>query len=314
LIVNPRSFIASRGRLAAQAAELALRYDAEVIEARAPAQLTGELDRLRARGQRMIFVLAGDGTVQGIVQYLALLPPGQWSPALLILGGGRSNVIANDIGRPGTLRHLERALRQTRAGNPIPIREQPLLRVEQSGTGPHHGFFLAGSQIDYGIRLCHQHRSSGNGWLQRGKLSSQYCLAKLAVRVMLGQQRLPPDPMLQIVTDAGEGMAGPNRVLIVTTLEHRGQLYNPYAPRGTGAVRITAINATAARFWRRLPGILLGRFSPDMNSQSGYLSGRYERVEVLGLGSYCLDGEVYDPDPAQPVVFSSGPSLRFLQP
>lgn len=314
LILNPRSFLASRGRLAARVIALAARCGTEVIEASSPAQLNADLDTLRARGQARIFILAGDGTIQGLVQYLALLPEGAWSPELLLLGGGRSNLVANDLGGPGTLQRLERALRRDRDGSAFTVREQQLLRVEHEDSVPHHGFFLAGSSIDSGIRLCHHHRLSGTSRLHKGRLSSPYCLLKLALQVMVGRSPLPPYPDLQIRTDTGESLTGPSRIFIVTTLHHRDSLYNPYAARGTGAVRVTAISATADRFWRRLPALLVGRFDLQMNSHNGYLSGRFERLEVLGLSRYALDGEMFDVDPTKPVIFRGGQTIRFLQP
>ncbi|MET0987150.1 MAG: diacylglycerol kinase family protein [Steroidobacteraceae bacterium] len=314
LILNPRSFLASRGRLASRVIALAARYGTEVIEASSPAQLNRDLDALRARKQSRIFILAGDGTIQGLVQYLALLPTGTWSPELLLLGGGRSNLVANDLGGAGTLPRLERALRRGRDGASFTVREQQLLRVEHEGSVPHHGFFLAGSRIDSGIRLCHQHRLSGTSRLHKGRLSSPYCLLKLAVKVMIGRSPLPPYPDLQIRTDTSETLRAPSRVFIVTTLHHRESLYNPYAARGTGAVRVTAISATAPRFWRRLPTLLAGRFDSQMNSHNGYLSGRFDRLEVLGLASYALDGEMFDVDPTKPVIFRGGQTIRCLQP
>lgn len=134
------------------------------------------------------------------------------------------------------------------------------------------------------------------------------------MKVLVGRSPLPPYPQLTVETDTKEVLHGPNRELIVTTLQHGGPLYNPYAARGRGPVRITAINASATRFWRRLPGLLMGRFKADMNLQTGNLSGRYDRVALRGLESYALDGEMYDTDSTQPVVFSGALSLRFLQP
>ena len=302
------------GGLAARAVALAARYDADVIEASEPAQLDAALEGLRARHQQRIFVLAGDGTVQAIVQHLASLPAGSWMPELLLLGGGRSNAIARDFGGIPASEKLEAALRRCRDGQPFAIQERPLLRIEQQGALPQHGFLFVAAMIDCGVRLCRRHRSSGNGWLHKGPLSDAYCLTRLGMQVLLGRSPLPPYPQLQIDTDTGESLRGPSRVLIGTTLLHREGLYNPHAARGTGPVRITAVTAAASRFWGRLPRLLTGRFSKDMNLQHGYLSGSYERVEVGGLSGYSLDGEAFDTDPSRPVVLRGGMRLRVLQP
>lgn len=261
-----------------------------------------------------MFVLSGDGTVQAIVQYLASQPNDAWMPDLLVLGGGRSNVTARDFGGHPALAKLEAALRAAREGSPLAIEPRPLLRVEQAGSTEQHGFLLAAASIDHGIRLCRQYRQSGSGWAHKGPLADAFCLARLAVQVMVGRSPLPPYPNLQIDTGTGEVLRGSVRVLLATTLLHREGLYNPYAERGAGDVRLTAITATASRFWRRLPRVLTGRFSRDMNLQQGYLSGRCSRIEITGLGGYSLDGERFDTDPARPVQISRGRELRILRP
>ncbi|MET0984304.1 MAG: hypothetical protein ABW034_02745, partial [Steroidobacteraceae bacterium] len=63
-----------------------------------------------------------------------------------------------------------------------------------------------------------------------------------------------------------------------------------------------------------LPRVLLGRFTSRMNPEHGYLSGRCERLEVLGLERYTLDGEKFETDPTRPVVIRRGPTLRFIVP
>jgi hypothetical protein len=149
--------------------------------------------------------------------------------------------------------------------------------------------------------------------LHKGRLSSPYCLAKVAVQSVFGRSPLPPYPQLRIETGAGDAFSGPHRVLIASTLMHRDSLFNPYAERGAGLVRMTAITADAPAFWRHLPRVLTGHFTADMSPQHGYLSGRFERVTITGLRSCCLDGEMFDTNPAQPVLLAAGPPVRMLQ-
>jgi hypothetical protein len=49
-----------------------------------------------------------------------------------------------------------------------------------------------------------------------------------------------------------------------------------------------------------------------MIADNGYLSGNCERVQIVGLSGYVLDGERFDTDPARPVVITPGPRLRFF--
>lgn len=314
LIVNPKSFRTSNGGLASRALALGAAYGAELIEASHPDELRAGLDRVLARGVRRVIVLSGDGTVQAIVDHLAGLVSGLPVPELMILGGGRTNLTAADLRGSGGLMHkLESALVRCRDGQAFEIQERPTLTVQQHPSAPRHGFFVAGGFVDDVIRDCHRHRDSGRGSLRQGHFSTPWYLLKLALLSLLGRCPIPY-PQMQIRASSGETLCGLNRVLIASTLLHRERRFDPYADRGTGPLRVTSITASAPGFWWSLPQILMGRFSTRLNPARGYLSGRCDQVEVLGMTGYSLDGEDFDTDPSRPVVISTGPRLRFLMP
>lgn len=314
LIVNPKSFRTSNGGLAARAMALGAAYGAEVIEAHLREQLEAGLDRVLAQGVRRVIVLAGDGTVQAIVDHLARKPSGFALPQLMVLGGGRTNMTAADLGGSGGLmRKLEATLMRCRDGQPFRSEQRRTLSIEQSPAPPRRGFFVAGGFVDDVIRDCHRHRHSERGAMRKGHLSTHWYLFKFALLSLIGRCPIAY-PEMDIAASNGEHLSGPNRVLIATTLLHREGLFNPYADRGTGALRVTSITASAPRFWLSLPRILLGRFSRKLNAQRGYLSGRCDQIEVLGMNGYSLDGEDFDTDPARPVLIGTGPQFNFLIP
>lgn len=313
LIVNPRSFSAARG-LAAQATALALAEGAEVVTIDSPASLRSAVEAILARRQRQVMVLGGDGTVCAIVDQLSNLPPGAWVPDLLVLPGGRTNLTAADL-LPGgcALAVLKRALRLSRgAGWEQSVEERCALRIEQAPARPRHGFFVAGALIDGVIRQCHQHRADRQ---TAGKPSAPtpLYLLWLGLRTWFGHPG-PSCPSLRIDAGACGMQQGACRLLLVTTLMHRAGLFDPYAPRGRGDVRVTAVSREAPRFWRSLPRLLTGRYSAAMSPAAGYLSGRCERLEIGGLAGYMLDGEPVETDPSRPVLITAGPRLRFLKP
>lgn len=314
LIVNPKSFRMSRGGLASRALALGAAYGAELVEASHPDELRAALDRVLSIGIRRVIVLSGDGTVQAIVDHLASRTWGSALPELMILGGGRTNLTAADLRGSGDLmRKLESALARCRDGQAFEIQERPTLTVEQHPAPPRHGFFVAGGFVDDVIRDCHHHRDSGSGALRKGHFSTAWYLLKLALLSLLGRCPIPY-PDMQIRASTGETLCGPNRVLIASTLLHRERWFDPYADRGSGALRLTSITAAATGFWWSLPRILLGRFSAGLNPAHGYLSGRCDHIEVLGMSGYSLDGEDFNTDPARPVVISTGPRLQLLMP
>lgn len=314
LLINPRSFRASRWGLAGRAARCARRAGIEVIEAGDPGQFRAAFDRLHERRQDEIWLLSGDGTIHWLAEYLDGLGDG-WSPALLLLGGGRANVVPRECGGYPPMRALRKALKAHVAGRTLARRALCTLKLTQPGMTDRQGFLLAGGMVHEGVRVCSEHRARGTGWLHRGLVADFHALLKLLLQVWLGRSPLPPYVRMGVrMQDGRELPPAPIRALLATTLGMRDALYNPFAATGEGPVRITAIAATAPHFWRHLPGILRGRFAAQLTSQTGVLSGRCARCEVTGLADFSLDGEHFRSDPARPVAIGPGFELTVLQP
>jgi diacylglycerol kinase family enzyme len=315
LILNPRSLRASLGNLADDIRALARKHDVELIEASEPSALTAAIDRAVAAGGATLAVVAGDGTVQAIADYLARAVEADRRPALLVLGGGRTNLIAADLGGTGSvLAKLSAHLSRLASGAHIVTEERHTFVVEQHPAPARHGFFLAGAHVDSIIRAVHTHRLSGSTALHIGHLSTPSFLLKLAIARLRGRSPLAATPDLSVDAGALGALSGPTRLFAASALSHTGALVNPFADRGNGGLRLTVVTARARGFFLHLPQILLGRYCSRMTPQAGYLSGRCERVEVTGLARYVLDGEEFDCDPARAVVIRVGPSLRFVVP
>ena len=315
VIVNPRSHTVARDGLAAPALALARAQGADVIEAHGPETIAAGLDRALAHGARRIIVLAGDGTVHAIVDRLAMLPPGAPMPPLLLLGGGRSNLTAADLGgSDAALKRLETALLRARseADDTGAIRYRHALVVEQPPAPLRHGFFVAGALVDRLIRRIHRYRHGG-GRLRKSDAGTAWCVLRAVVPVMRGNGDFA-SPTLDVDLPGQGSLHGPVRIVVATTLAHADPSFNPYADRGEGALRATAVADGAAGFWRRLPRLLRGRFSSQMTSAAGYLSGRCPSVSIRGLDGYTLDGQSFDCDPSRPVVIRTGPRIAFLAP
>ena len=312
LIVNPLSFRASRG-LAAAASAVAAAHGAEVIRVDTPASIGAAVDSVLAHRRRHVIVLGGDGTVREIVDRLAQLPVGHWLPDLLVLPGGRSNLTSADlVPRGKALATLRRALSSARDGHwDAAVVERMPLCVAQAPAPLRYGFFVGGAAVDGVVRFAQDYRYSGTAGSRSGHLTTPWVLLKLAALGLVGRSGLR-SPALHVDAGAAGSVSEPVRLLLVTTLLHRTGLFDPYAARGTGDLRLTAVTRRARHFWLALPRLLAGRYSKAMNVDSGYLSGRCERVQITGLAGYVLDGERFDTDPARPVVITPGPRLRFF--
>jgi hypothetical protein len=315
LIVNPLSFRASRG-LAEQACMLARTGGAEIVAIDTQSALTAAVERILARRQRKVMVLAGDGTVRAVVEQLATLPAGSWIPNLLVLPGGRTNLIANDLTPgAGALHLLRRALDPAAARRwDAWVAERFTLCIEQAGAPPRHGFWVGAALIDSVIRRTHAHRARGAGPLRTGHLSTPAALLALGWRALRGRSGLGAPRLRLQAGAAGVLMDGPVSLLLATTLHHRKGLFDPYASRAADDMRLTAVSRHAYRFWACLPRLLTGRFSAAMDAAHGYVSGSFARVEITGVDGYSLDGEAYDSDPQAPLILRRGVRLRFITP
>jgi hypothetical protein len=300
--------------LARQALRLARPAGIRTYRVTRPASLRVVLDRLRRRGQRQIWILSGDGILQALAEYFAADPADEWRPALLLLAGGRANIVPRECGGYPALPALRRALRALAEGRQLPQGAIRTLRVAQAGRPVRHGFLFAGAAIHAGVRLCAANHAAGRGWLQQGFLSDPYVILKALLLSLVGRSPLPPPPLV-VARLAGQGeLAAPLRILLACTLEMDAALYNPFAARGAGPVRFTAIAATAAHFWRHVPAIFRGRFGSNMDLAHGYLSGRGERAELRGIDGYALDGELFMAEPAAPLELAAGIELTVLRP
>jgi hypothetical protein len=314
LLVNPRSFRANWFGLARHAAELAGAAGIEVRQVTTPPSLRVVLDELRQRGQQQVWMLTGDGTLHALAEYLADLPEGQWTPQLLFLAGGRANVVPRECGGYPAMPALKRALAAHVAGRALEQRELHTLRVVQQGQPVRHGFLLAGAMIYEGVRACAENHRRGEGWLHNSFFADPLVLLGIGLQVLAGRSPLPPCPLVTTRLPGIGELTAPLRVLVAATLEMHSAIYNPFAARGTGPLRLTAVAASATSFWRNLPAMTWGRFRQDMDTAHGYLSGRADRAELLGISGYALDGELFAADPALPLELSTGPVLRVLRP
>ncbi len=268
-------------------------------------------DALDAGCSRLI-VIGGDGTLQGTVTSLAASADPDALPELMILGGGRTNYTARDLGTASGLRQqLKRALEQPGTLN---VTTRHTLRLSQDPGQDLHGFFIAGALVDHAIRDCHAYRAEGSGPLRTGHLSSAWRISQLGMKSLLGRSGFHP-PQLQVSASGLGQIDAPTRMFLATSLHHRGEWLSPYANRGQGPLRLSVFSHKAKRFWSSLPALMRGRFDDRRHTpENGYLSGRCAAFRVRGLARVCLDGQEHDFDPRRELEISTGPAFRFAAP
>jgi hypothetical protein len=132
--------------MARRAAQLAQAAGLDVHEVVDPASLRTRLNALREGRAEEIWILAGDGTIHALAEYFAETSP-DWSPALLLLAGGRANVVPREFDGYPAMPALRGALAALRAGKAMPEERLFTLKLSQAGRETRHGFVFAGALI-----------------------------------------------------------------------------------------------------------------------------------------------------------------------
>jgi diacylglycerol kinase (ATP) len=310
LLLNARSFSLSQRDRAWQLETIAGRARVPVVPVHDRESIAGALDAVIAGGADLVAIAGGDGTIQAALSHLGMLPADR-VPRLMVLGGGRTNLTSRDFGaRGGPLAVFERA---RRPGAWLQTIRRRVLTLSQPGSPPYSGFFVAGGLVDQLIRECHRYRAAGEGALRDGRPSTAWFLLRTAALAATGDYVYRP-PRLEVAADGLGRLSAPMPFLLCTTLEHSTELLDPYARRGAGPLRLTAVRSGAEGFWRRLPGLVRGRFADTMDADAGYLSGKCTGIRITGLRTVALDGQELELDPGQPLDIAPGREFVFLQP
>lgn len=297
---------------AARSAERVRANGGAVFEVSGLDEIEAALAEATKRSVSRLVIAGGDGTLQGSVSWLARHLDRSMLPELIVLSAGRTNYVAGDI---GSRRHFPDTLEKILHADPASLHpvERATLELQHPSLGVQHGFFMAGAAIDEIIRYVHRWQASRDNWWRRRHAASTLGVLSLAARWAGRRYRFDP-PVLEVAGDGLGSIDGACRFLLLTTLTHEGSPIDPYAERGDGPVRLTAVRQRARRLGVRLPRLVRGSFGRGMDPEHGYLSGRTEAVRISGLARTTLDGQEFDLDPAAPLQVRAGPTIRFLRP
>ena len=267
-----------------------------------PATFARALDRLAAQGVRVLMVVGGDGTVQGVVSAL-VDGHGAGIVALSLLRGGRSNVTAAQVGSVGkmatSLRHL---LHWERRSCPQPqLHALPTLCVSW-GQRRTHGFLLLGGGLVQAVESCRAFREKTRLPALDGALGTACWFTRELLRVAMGDGALRPQPgeLLGVRTGLQD-----YAIMIATTLPNW-----PGRAQSAG-MRVGWVTGSGPR--------LLGAMARAMAGQGGgrhfgWVNQEHVIMRQEKLGHFLLDGEpVGSGQPGDALQIHAGPAVQFLQ-
>lgn len=267
-----------------------------------PATFASALEGLAAHGVRVLLVVGGDGTVQGVVSAL-FQGHGPGIEALSLLRGGRSNVTAAQLGAPRKMAApLNQLFHWERHGWPHPQQHAlPTLRVTW-GQETSHGFLLLGGAMVNAVEACRAFREQTRLPLLDGELGTALWFSRELVRVALG------DGVLQPHRGALLGLHPEKQnytVMLATTLPNW-----PTHAQTTG-MRVGWVSGRGIRLLAALVQALAGK---SAGRHFGWTSRDRVGMSQMEQGYFLLDGEPVGSGTAGDILqVQMGPAVQFLQ-
>jgi hypothetical protein len=290
-----------------------------------PDLLHAELDSVHAtadvlrdfarREVGLIAVCGGDGTVQKVLTELLNGQEFDPLPAVAVLPGGMTNLIAADVGLQGDpVQSLVRLCRL--AADPTAAREtqeRAVLSLQRvPGEPPVHGMFLGTAAFYHAIMMArHQVHPTG----AKHDLALAMSLGLALFRLMtgrVGSSELSRGERMTVELDGRSGAPAEYLLFLATTLERLMLGLMPFWGEGSGGARYTSVRFPPQRLWRALLPVIRGRPRPWMAAR-GYESGLTGECRLSLQCPIVFDGEIFTPAPGIPVTLRADRRVTFLR-
>ncbi|HVI91796.1 MAG TPA: acylglycerol kinase family protein [Dongiaceae bacterium] len=274
--------------------------------------LRGGLHDLAARGVNHIVISGGDGTVQAGINELLQARPFNTLPAVSIIAGGMTNVVARDVGLSGKpAPALKRLIERVKSGDRGELIERRVISLSVDGGNSRTYGFVAGAVGFY-----------------QGTMLSRHCAHRIGLRQMLAANvtiaqslwrlvRYGPGPRSGFTEERAvmsfDGAESERRdviLLLFTTLQELTPGIKPFWGDQSKGIKYTIVDHPPKRFIRAVYPALRGRNLPWME-QAGYHSGSFDQLHLHLRSPIVMDGELFKPGEHGGLNLSVGPAIPF---
>lgn len=261
-------------------------------EARTPSEVLAALERFAAQDTDLIAINGGDGTIQAVLTGLFGQRPFHTLPALALLYGGTSNMLAKDFGLKGPQhRTLEKLMRLIASDSKkLQLARRPVLKVESDGQRPLFGMFFGAACIYHGIEFFH---SKVHTLGLRGELAHGIILARFLGALISRKSKLVAPATIDVQLEDGHALPESYLMLLISSLEKLILGLRPYWGRGPGPLHMTAVAAGPKHLFKAMAGLMRAAPNRYLNANNGYHSLEVETVRLRLQGGFTLDGELY---------------------
>jgi len=310
IISNPKSHRNLRGPAALRDLSKC-DFFAGFAEPGTQAELLATLIKFKQQGANIIAINGGDGTVRDVLTALWQIDP-QWQPALSIIPGGKTNMVAYDV---GSVTHGPEGLRQIldAASKGLLDRNKvsrPILEITRfdSPAPPICGLFFGAGAFSRGTELA-QTQANALG-LYHG-LAVAWTIMSMVVRTMRG--KAGENSVTALTADGALVQDGEQFIMLATSSQRITMGLNPFWGPHTGAIRYTVIDGPPVRLVSALLPVLRGHPRPWMEA-AGYRSGSADHLTLRLTSRFTVDGELFDPGPSGLIKLSARRTMDFVHP
>jgi len=287
-----------------------------VVETETMEEIDGAMERILARGERVICLNGGDGTVQRALSYLVnrFGEKEDDLPVLFPLRGGTMNLLADHLGIKGDTPGLMRAaLQAVDGGDGIPCAEVPSLRVTRrmgDREEREYGFFFGHGAL-YRFHRVYYRETKGGPLAAAGLFVKctfggatglthyKDVFGMTPARLVIDDFEMPGDRFTVI-------LAVMFKVVVIT--------FDAFRNVGEGDFYVLATNIPFFRMVGRLPRLLWAKGAEPPYPKEEFFNQRAKRVYMECFEGYSLDGEIFELEEPYTLTIDRGPTVRILMP
>ncbi|MEW6554158.1 MAG: diacylglycerol kinase family protein [Actinomycetota bacterium] len=278
-------------------------------------EIDGAIERMLARGERLICINGGDGTMQRTITHM-INKYGEEAvgvPVLFPLRGGTMNLLADHLKIKGkTPDLLRRAVAAERLSPDLPHIEVSTLRVTRDIGGREereYGFFYGNGAL-YRFHRVYYRETNG------GPVAAAKLFAKCAIGGATKSTRYQHVFGLTPAKVTIDGFTIPaDQVTIVLAVMFQVVVisFDAFRDEGEGDFYVIATSVPIFKMARKLHRLLWGKNSehPPYPMEE-FFNRRASRIHMECREGYSLDGEVFEIEEPYTLTIEKGPTVKFL--
>tara|TARA_Y100001936_G_scaffold252558_1_gene312729 strand:+ start:15223 stop:16227 length:1005 start_codon:yes stop_codon:yes gene_type:complete len=243
----------------------------------------------------LLIIVAGDGTVQGILNTLFKEYPDREWPIFAIIPGGTTNMTALDLVKNDDLVDSVRKLNECLLARIPPVfLKKHVLCIEQSGVDKVYGMFFAIGVIARAVIFS---RSSIKRVGITGEIYSGLIMVYYVIGLIFGRCEGAWAPAnTKIVRIGRKSSKGPNSTLFVSALDRLLFNTRPYWGEEKDPLHVTFVKQYRQKSIGKYIGsiwTLISGKSRRFKKYDGYHSYNLRMIEMEVDDDYIVDGESY---------------------